>query len=279
MVEGSVNYKREVIRGFILHQSNPPCHDVDTNTLMPCTVTGQEDFQRLVSVNPATPYPPGHPKVSCRDGSNNMTCLPLSLMPVEYICACSCKKGDLNTGIDWNDTWEETTGPGLTIKRSLCDTQAGWCLDGMFRKNLVYLVKTYAPLNSQITVSSVYDGAYEAEKVRLDYNGEHCAWVRADTDSSPWVQFDFLQNRVAVGVKIGKRCDNVDDEQHVTSFHVSFFADDFTWSNIGTDVQAVYEDNIATWWFDMEVSARYWRIEPVTYRGYPSMQAELIGYI
>ena len=65
----------------------------------------------------------------------------------------------------------------------------------------------------------------------------------------------------------------------MTSFHVSFFADDFTWSNIGTDVQAVYEDNIATWWFDMEVSARYWRIEPVTYRGYPSMQAELIGYI
>ena len=42
-----MNYKKEVIRGFILHQSNPPCHDVDTNTLMPCTVTGQEDFQRL----------------------------------------------------------------------------------------------------------------------------------------------------------------------------------------------------------------------------------------
>ena len=51
-----MNYKKEVIRGFILHQSNPPCHDVDTNTLMPCTVTGQQDFQRLVSVNPATPY-------------------------------------------------------------------------------------------------------------------------------------------------------------------------------------------------------------------------------
>ena len=81
-----MNYKKEVIRGFILHQSNPPCHDVDTNTLMPCTVTGQEDFQRLVSANPATPYPPGQPKVNCRDGSNNMTCLPLSLMPVEYLC-------------------------------------------------------------------------------------------------------------------------------------------------------------------------------------------------
>ena len=78
---------------------------------------------------------------------------------------------------------------------------------------------------------------------------------------------------------LAKRCDNNHDEQYVTSFHVSSSADDVTWSNIGTDVQAVYVDIIATWWFDMEVSARYWRIEPVTYREYPSMQAELIGYI
>ena len=137
----------------------------------------------------------------------------------------------------------------------------------------------YAPLDSQITVSSVYDGAYEAEKVRLDYNGEYCAWVKADTDSSPWVKFDFLQNRVAVDVRIGKRCDSVDDEQYVTSFHVSSSAEAVTWSNIGTDVQAVYEGIIATWWFDMEVSASYWRIEPVTYVLHSSMQADIIGYI
>ena len=149
----------------------------------------------------------------------------------------------------------------------------------MFRKNLVYLVKTYAPLDSQITVSSVYDGSYEAEKVRLDYNGEHCAWVKANTDSSPWVQFDFLQNRVAVGVKIGKRCDGEHGEQYVTSFHVSSSSDVVPWSNIGTDVQAVYDGIIATWWFDVEVSARYWRIKPVTYLLYPSMQADIMGYI
>ena len=85
-----------------------------------------------------------------------MTCLPLSLKPVEYIYICAVEKGDLNTGIRWNDNWEEIIVSGLATKRSLCDAQAGWCLDGMFKKNLVYLVKHYVPLDSQITVSSVY---------------------------------------------------------------------------------------------------------------------------
>ena len=278
MVEGSVNYKKEAMRGFILHQPNPPCRDVDTNKLIPCTVTGQDDYGRLVSVNSANPSPPGQLKINCKGGSNNMTCLPLSLTPVGYFCACVSEKRDLNTEIGWN-TWEVTTGPELTIKRSLCDSQAGWCLNGMFVKNLVYLVKTYAPLDSQISVSSALNFGHDAEKVRLEYNGEACAWIRTTSDNSPWVKFDFLQNCVAVGVKIGKRCDNNHGEQYVTSFHVSSSADDVTWSNIGTDVQAVYEGIIATWWFDMDVSARYWRIEPVNYVLYPSMQADIMGYI
>ena len=53
--EGSANHEKEAIRGFILHQSNPPCRDVDTNKLIPCTLTGQEDYQRIMSVNSANP--------------------------------------------------------------------------------------------------------------------------------------------------------------------------------------------------------------------------------
>ena len=142
---------------------------------------------------------------------------------------------------------------------------------------LIDLVKHYAPLDSQITVSSVFDPVFANEKVRFEYNGAYCAWVKANSDTSPWIKFDFLQSREAVGVKIGKRCDlNV---QYVVTYHVSTSDNDVTWSYIGTDVQAVYEGMIATWWFDQEVSARYWRIEPVTFNLYPSMQAEIIGYI
>ena len=73
-----------------------------------------------------------------------MTCLPVSLKPIEHICACNAEKGDLDTGIVWNDNWEEITESRLAIiKRSLCEAQAGWCEGGMFKKSLVYLVKRY----------------------------------------------------------------------------------------------------------------------------------------
>ena len=271
-----MNHKREAMRGFILHQSNPPCRDVDTNKqLKPCTLTNQDDYMRLMSVNSANPSPLD--QISCTDGSNNMTCLPLSLPPVSYFCACDAQRGDLNTGIVWNDNWEEITMSGLAIKRSVCDEQADWCLDGMFKKNLVYLVKTYAPLDSQIYTSSLFSSDYEVGNVRFEYNGRFCAWAKASKDAAPWVKFDLLQSHGAVGVKIGKRCDN--KVQYVTSFDVATSPDDVTWSYIGTDVQAVYRGIIATWWFDREVSARYWRIEPLTFIEYPSMQVDFIGYI
>ena len=283
VVEGSANHKQDAITGFILHQSNPPCRDVDTNKLIPCTLTGQEDYQNIMSENSANPSSPGQLKIECKDGSNNMTCLPLSLTPVEYLCACSAEKGDLNTGIEWNDTWEEITESGLVIKRSLCDTQSTWCLDGMFKKNLVYLVKHYAPLDSQITVSSEFGVNHAKDKVRLDYNGANCAWVKDSDDAAPWVKFDLLQSRVATGVKIGKRCDGVAQYgvQYVTTFHFSTSSDDVIWSVIfaDKDVEDLYDGDIATWWFDNEISARYWRIEPITWMNVASMQADIIGYI
>ena len=276
-----MSHQREAMRGFILHQSNPPCRDVDTNKeRKACTLTNQDDYQRLMSLNSA-PFLPGQLKISCKDDSNNMTCLPLSLKPAEYLCACNAEKGHRNTGIGWNDNWKEVDESGFAIKRSVCDAQADWCLDGMFRmfrKTLVYLVKLYAPLDSQITVSSIYYRYFEKENIRFEYTGPYCGWRNQNSDTSPWVKFDFLQTLTAIGVKIGKRCDSLRLNQYVTSFNVSTSDDDVTWSYIGTDVQAVYEGIVFTWWFDMEVSARYWRIEPVTWDSSPSMQADFIGY-
>ena len=280
VMERSVGHKMEAMTDFILHQSNPPCRDVNTNNeFKPCTLTNQEDYNRFRYGNSDCLATSGQMMPSCKDGSNNMTCLALSLTPVKKMCACDAVKGDLNTGIMWNDNWENITESGSVMKRSLCDVQAGWCLDAMFKMGLIDLVKRYAPLDSHITVSSVYSNRFRKEEVRLGSYGAKCAWAKADSDTSPWVKFDLSQSRVAVGVKIGKRCDDTYDEQYVTSFHVSTSVDDVTWLYIGTDVQAVYEGIIATWWFGREVSARYWRIEPVTSHDYPSMQAEFIGYI
>ena len=104
-------------------------------------------------------------------------------------------------------------------------------------------------------MSSDYNTDFTAEKARLEYNGYRCAWIKADDDNNPWVKFDLSQSRVAIRVTIGKRCDP--NQHYVTSFHVSLSNNDAIRSYIGTDVHAVYEGIMATWWFDIEVSACY----------------------
>ena len=274
VVKGSVLHEQTAMKGFILHQSHPSCHDVDANyERIPCTLSNQEDYHALLARD--SNHPANMPNINCQDGSSNMTCLPLSFTPVRYYCACAAKKGDLNAGIGWNDTWELVSEPWY--QRSLCDTQAGWCLIAMYKRKIqVNLVEEYAQQDSQIAVSSVLFAFYNV-KVRFSYTGASCAWIRITGDVSPWIKFDFLQSRVAIGVVIGKRCDET--SQFVTSFNVSTSGDDVTWSYVGTDVDVVYEGTLLfTWMFGMEVRARYWKIEPVTFHNFPAMQADFIGY-
>ena len=116
VMEKSVSHKMEAMRGFIFHQSNPPCRDVNTkNELKTCTLTNQKDYHKIMSINSNRSSPQGQMKLNCRDGSNNMTCLPLSLPAVSYFCACAAEKGDPSAGIDWDDTWEEITESGSSV--------------------------------------------------------------------------------------------------------------------------------------------------------------------
>ena len=274
LVQGNV-IDDEAMTGFILHQSNPPCRDVDTNKeLKPCTLSSLEDYLGLRYGDSSCPA--AQCQAGCKDGSYDITCVPLSLQE-EYLCACADVKGDLNVGIAWSDTWEEINGDELSFKRGLCNSQAGWCMDGMFMMNLTYLINMYAPLDTQITTSSNYLGM-AGERVKLyQIDGSNCGWLKANTDQAPWIIFDFLQIRVAVGVVIGKRCDY--PAQYVKSFRVSTTDDNVTWSYIDADdVQAQYEGVLFTWWFGREVAARYWKIEPLTWNGYAAMQAEFLGY-
>ena len=101
-------------------------------------------------------------------------------------------------------------------------------------------------------------------------------WVKSNSDSSPWINFDLLQSRSAIDVQIGKICYHYTGH-YLTSFHVSTSDGDITWSYIGTDVQAVYNGMLCTWWFVRVVSSRYWRSEPVTYIIVAAMQADIIG--
>ena len=275
VAEGNVIPDDEAMTGFILHQNNTPCHEVDTNKeLKPCTLSSLEDYQELRYGDSSCPARQG--QTGCKDGSYTMTCMPVSMNPVEYVCACAEVKGDPKMGIAWNDTWKDITGSGVSFKRVLCDADADWCLDGMFKMNLVNLIQLYAPLDNQITASSVSEDYYNASKnadVPFEYlaTGEECGWVSSEDDSSPWIKFDFLQSYVAVGVMFVNSCGS-------PIFNMSSSADDVTWSSVGTEVglNAVYEGLRATWWFEKEVSARYWKFEPDVMI---PLKAEILGYI
>ena len=243
--------------------------------IQPCSITKHEDHDALVSFN----HHLGAPQLTttCQDETFNMTCSPIYLMPVHYICVCVARKGDFNTAIKWSDEWDEITEPFTAMRRTLCDTEAGWCIDGMVKKGLVYLVKRYAPLDSQITVSSTHT-IHTKEQARIQSVGTLCAWISKPWDDNPQrSKFDPLQSYIGVGVLMRKRCDN--PSYFVTSSNVSTSSDDVCWSHVYTDVQAVYQGISLTWWFQRKVSARYWRISPVTYNNYAALQVDIIGYI
>ena len=165
----------------------------------------------------------------------------------------------MSTSIKWSEKWQGITEPVVAMKRELCNSKTGWCLDGMFKMNYIYLVKHYVLLDSQITVSSFHSNTFSKENVRIADITYHCAWAADAGNSTPWVKFDLLQSYFAAGVLIRQRCDLTD--QYVTFFDISSSTDDVTWVYIGTNIHPVYNQRHHTSWFDREVAARFWEIE------------------
>ena len=262
---------------FILHQSHPPCRDIDTRKeLVPCTINNPEDYGSLMSGHSPSRVNQHQMRPGCKDGSMNMTCLPLALSSWKYFCACDSTKGQMSTSIKWSEKWQNITEP-VAMKRELCKSETGWCLDGMFKMNYVYLVERYVLLDSQITVSSIHSVAFPKENVRIADHTFACAWSADRDDNTPWVKFDLLRSYMGAGVLIRQRCDQTETEQYVTTFDMSCSNNDATWIYLGRNIHPVYYDKYHTWWFDQEVAARFWKIEIKAFNNWPSMQADIIG--
>ena len=234
---------------FILHQSDPPCNDVDTRKeLVPCTFNSPEDYGSLLSGHSPSRVYKHQMRPGCKDGSMNMTCLPLALSPWKYFCACDTTKGQMSTYIKWSEKWQEITEPVVAMKRELCNSETDWCLDGMFKMNYVYLVEHHVLLDSQITVSSTHSNAHQKGNVKIA-DLYHCAWMADDDDSVPWVIFDLLQTYIVAGVLIREKCDLNSGHQYVTIFDISCSNDDVTWVYIDTNIHPLYRNTYYTWWF------------------------------
>lgn len=104
--------------------------------------------------------------------------------------------------------------------------------------------------------------------------------MSAYDDLNPWVQFDFDQPYLVIGITVRKRCDEGTNE-YVTSVRLavkSHVTD--VWNNVGDVIEMDYgSQEWSTVWLPKEHFAKgqNWRIYPVSWEGHCSMKADLIG--
>ena len=210
-----------------------------------------------------------------------MTCVPLEVSPKRYFCACDSAAATKDSTLNWNVEWTEMLQPDVGLKDTL-SKPGTWSFDFKIKLGLGYLVKTRAPLASQIEVSSTYDGRYVSEHVRINGNSspEKCAWISNTADrTNPWIMFDFLRPYKAMGVLIRTRCGQY-SAQHVLTADVSYSNDNITYSYAIESLEITYPaGNSFSYWFDEPATARYWKIHPLTWNIHPAMKADNMGYI
>ena len=133
--------------------------------------------------------------------------------------------------------------------------------------------------DSSITASSSWGAKHEAYRVRLDrYFDLACAWCGKNDEPRPWVRFDMGQEVTGWGVVVKPRCDSPHTNQQVTSLQVFKSDDDVKWCGVSDVITTDYSiDKTSTSWFDEAATARYWRINVLTWLTHPSMKADLIG--
>ncbi len=140
--------------------------------------------------------------------------------------------------------------------------------------NTTTLARTVNPPESDRSYSSLYRDYSPHNQSMLDSIG---AWSVASgyTIGSEWMQIDLGANKTITGVVTQGRA-NFSAGQYVTSYKVEYSSDGTNWSWV--DNENVFTGNSdsntkVTNTFTTSVLARYIRIYPETFFGYPSMRA------
>ena len=263
--------------GRVLHQQWPPCHELKAGYYHPCSVSSPEELQQTLSTSVFTSK---NSKPSCFNSTfSNMTCARLVRHEKQYICMPSSGAGPLDPQINWEDEWTVMESPDVGLKRSICHSQSSWCLDWDIRLDLGYLVWEKVKDLSRTILSSQYNINYDAAKIRLNVwnSGALCGWRANDSDTSPWVLFDMKSPYTGVGVLIRKKCS--DFTQYVRTLHVLASDDNATFSYAAENLEPVYQGMSSTTWFVSPVTARYWKIEVLTWNNAAIMKVDIIGYV
>ena len=92
------------------------------------------------------------------------------------------------------------------------------------------------------------------------------------------MQFDMEQEVTVWGVAVKPRCDEPHNHEGVISLRVVRSHDEIKWHDASDVIHANYVLNhTSNSWFEEAASARYWRIQVLTWQSRPSMKADLIG--
>ena len=226
--------------------------------------------------------------ISCPDGSIQKTCTKVSGED-EYLCECqSAPKAFYQGGeqFHWTSDWDPTIPNienGNIFYRRLCH-DAGSEVQCVAEEkiHLYYLVEHHDISDNAITASSylLNNDVYAPKRVRLgSYTSFCCGWAAyVSIDPTPWVQFDMGVAVTVWGLLLKKRCDPPHDQQKVLSYDVTFSHDGDAWMTAAENVVAPYPDgSTSVAWLQYPISARYWRIHPVTWLNHPSVKVDLIG--
>ena len=275
---------RHVLEKVILHQNYRRCNSVDTTyQRLICEIWDEADDRSLRRMTCSTGECSGAHCVTtgrsfrpCPDGSFNKTCLPHDDGEA-YTCACqSAIHPDPCPNIyQWDSEWRDITTGRQGLFRQLCDQTTQQCVATEYLFGVAHLVKHIPLPDGSISTSSEYDANHPPKRVRIDnYFDTPCGWAATNADPNPYIQFDFPQNYVVLGILIRARCDPPLDYQRVSRINIQHSQDSSEWKYITPlDVYPEYGNTVTyteyvdsfTYFFEEAVDGRYWRIAILEY--------------
>ena len=290
---------RDVLAKVILHQDYRRCSSVDTTYQRRiCEIWDEADEISLRRMTCSTGKCSGVHCVTtgrsfrpCADGSFNKTCVPHDNGEA-YTCACqSAKHPDPCPRIyQWDSEWRDITSGRQGLFRQLCNQTTQQCVATEYLFGVAHLVKHIPLPDGSISASSEYGPNHSAKRVRIDnYFSSSCGWAAAPTDPTPYIQFDFPQNYVVIGILLRARCDPYSlGYQTVKKINIRYSLDNLVWNFITPLIVSVEYGNTVTYteyvdsfthFFEEAVDGRYWKITMLEYLGIINrgMKADLIG--
>ena len=152
----------------------------------------------------------------------------------------------------------------------------------LFRFGIGFIDKTnnYFDIDSWLGSSAKGTGiTWTSRKMSLSRNN---GWIPSNNDNDPFLQLDMGQSYQIIGLYLEKYYESDNEPYYITSYNVKFSHDETSFVYVGMNLPVAYKpgfDNTTSWFENTTEAARYWRLEPREYVGFPLIKGDFIGNI